>query len=59
MVDGISKGLLTFEIEEGMDAIEIHANEQGLQDLIERLLRLKNSLRGKSSEHEHLITPNW
>jgi|WetSurMetagenome_2_1015567.scaffolds.fasta_scaffold648069_1 hypothetical protein len=55
----MSNKLLTFELTEGMDAIEIHADQQGLQDLIDRLLRLKNSLPGKSSEHEHLMTPNW
>jgi len=43
----------------GRDSIEIHANEPGLQDLIEILLKLKNSLPVKSSEHEHLMTPSW
>jgi hypothetical protein len=51
--------LLTFELAEEMDAIEIHVNQQGLQDLIDRLLKLKKSLNGSSSEHEHLMTPNW
>ncbi len=55
----MSNKLLTFEVAEDMDSIEIHANQQGLQDLIDRLLRLKNSLPGKSSEHEHLMTPAW
>lgn len=51
--------LLTFEIAADTDAIEIHADRQGLQDLIDKLLRLKNSLPSKTSEHDHLMTPSW
>jgi hypothetical protein len=51
--------LLIFELAEEMDAIEIHANQQGLQELIDRLFKLKKSFNGSSSEHEHLMTPDW
>lgn len=46
--------MLTFELNETEDTLEIHADAQGLSELIGALRRLQQ--RGG---HEHLMTPNW
>ena len=47
--------MLTFELNPSQ-TIEVHVNEEGLQDLIEVLRRLNAS---PSSEHVHLMTASW
>ncbi|TRD14440.1 Imm32 family immunity protein [Palleronia caenipelagi] len=46
--------LLTFELCENGDEVEIHLNDEGLSNLINYLVRLK-----KSRDHEHLMTEEW
>jgi len=46
--------LLTFEINEKQESIEIHANAQGINALIEQL---KKTIQ--TSDHQHLMTKDW
>jgi hypothetical protein len=46
--------LLTFELSNDIQEIEIHGNEKGLRkliEIIERTIELKT--------HDHLMTPSW
>lgn len=50
--------LLTFELIPDGDEVEIHCDQQGLEEL----LRLLNGLANSESplpKHEHLMTPSW
>lgn len=46
--------LLTFEMTEKNNAVEVHFNDQGLNELIELLKRTK-----EHRDHQHLKTPEW
>lgn len=46
--------LLTFEICDDGDELEVHLNEAGLSNLLKYLGRLQ-----KSYDHEHLMTDEW
>ena len=48
------KYLLTFELSEDGNELEIHCDDSGLEELIRVCQRLKQS-RG----HDHLMTPSW
>lgn len=50
----MSKPLLTFELTQTGDTVEIHADLVGLTRLIKTL---QNVL--ERGEHEHLMTPRW
>lgn len=50
----MSNKLLTFEVNEDCDQIEIHGNQEGFLELIEALNRVMSG-----SQHEHLMTPAW
>lgn len=50
----MSKKLLTFEYNDTDDKVEIHANELGIEYLIEQLEELL-----KNKNHLHLMTPSW
>jgi hypothetical protein len=50
--------LLTFEMSKDRDSIEIHANEEGIRDLIYYLQRLAGGT-SPPPKHEHLMTPEW
>lgn len=49
-----SDALLTFELTEDGDEIEIHGDRDGLLSLIAMLKKVVDY-----SEHEHLMTPSW
>jgi len=45
--------LLSFELSQDNDELDIHCDEEGL-------IRLKQALSNlQSSQHEHLMTPSW
>lgn len=46
--------ILTFELSEDGDELDIHCDEQGLNMLIQSLHRLSNA-----NQHEHLLSPSW
>ena len=46
--------LLTFEINDAMESIEIFANAEGVAELI---CFLELALR--TNDHQHLMTPDW
>ena len=46
--------LLTFELDESGECLEIHGNKEGLQELINTL---KQAL--EADDHMHLMTPSW
>ncbi len=46
--------ILTFELLEGKDQLELHCNEEGLVLLIECLTKVL-----RTGEHEHLMTSSW
>jgi hypothetical protein len=50
----MSDKVLTFELNQNSDEIDIHGNEQGFLELIETINRVISS-----SQHDHLMTPNW
>jgi hypothetical protein len=50
--------LLTFEISKDRDSIEIHANEEGIRDLMYSLQKLAGG-KSTSPKHDHLMTPEW
>lgn len=49
-----NKILLTFEITQDGDEVEIHGNKEGLLGLIASLKKVIDF-----GEHEHLMTVNW
>ena len=49
-----TKVLLTFELIPSGDVVEIHANKEGLAQLIEMLQRVL-----QHGGHDHLMTPSW
>ncbi len=52
----MSSKILTFEVPQGGSQVEIHGNEEGLQELCRIIQRL---LKAHGNEHEHLFTPEW
>ena len=46
--------LLTFEVKEGCDEIEIHGDEAGLLYLVELISKVI-----KYRQHDHWMTPSW
>ena len=50
----MSELLLTFELSEPGNTLEIHMNEEGLSLLIDRLQRIP-----KHDGHDHLMTAKW
>lgn len=46
--------ILTFELCDDRDELEIHFNEIGLRNLLQYLQRVEKSL-----DHEHLMTEEW
>ena len=50
----MNKLLLTFEINDKQESIEIHANALGIHVLIEQLQKAL-----KTSDHQHLMTDEW
>ena len=48
--------LLTFELSEDGDELEIHCNNRGLEELLRVCQRLEGS---RGNDHEHLTTPSW
>lgn len=50
----MNEKLLTFEVNEDCDQIEIHGNKQGFLELVEVISKVVSG-----SQHEHLMTPAW
>ena len=48
--------ILTFELDNEREVLELHLNEAGASELIEILETLK---RNSLQDHEHLMTPSW
>lgn len=48
--------LLTFELNDDGDMLEIHGDRKGLEYLAERLLELAKE---QSADHVHLMTDDW
>jgi hypothetical protein len=48
--------LITFEIDQSCETLEIHLNDEGLDELVRRVERLRSS---SESGHDHLLTPAW
>jgi hypothetical protein len=46
--------MLTAEVNEKLQTIELHVDEEGLNNLIERLRSLK-----QYDSHAHFMTPSW
>jgi hypothetical protein len=52
----MSNRLLTFECDGQRQVVEVHANQEGLDYLIEALSRLRDSA---IPDHIHMMTPAW
>jgi len=50
--------MLTFEVVSEGDEIEIHADKQGMKDLIYYLKRMLDS-KSKLPNHDHLMSNSW
>lgn len=50
--------LLTFEKSQDGESLDIHLDEQGLDDLLAYLTRLRDGSTNLP-RHEHLMTPSW
>ena len=50
----MSSPLLTFEINEEQESVEIHADADGIAALIRWL-----ELASRTNDHQHLMTPEW
>jgi hypothetical protein len=50
----VNNPLLTFEINDTLESIEIFADKQGIKELIRWL-----ELVLKTQDHQHLMTPEW
>jgi len=48
--------MLTFEWDKASEKLEIHADNEGLQELVKQLEKL-GSVKG--NEHLHLMTKDW
>ena len=55
-MDQKSEKILTFELVKNGKELEIHVDNNGLQELIETLIELKNA---KGKTHDHMMTPSW
>ena len=53
------KFLLTFEQDERKDVLYIHADLNGLENLIDELNKLLESARKSGKDHIHLMTEEW
>jgi len=53
------KFLLTFERSEHPEEIYIHTDLNGLENLIDELTKLFNSVQKGKSDHTHLMTEDW
>lgn len=50
--------MLTFELTQDGDEIEIHCNQEGLSSFLTVLHRLADAQSGLP-KHDHLMTPSW
>ena len=48
--------MLTFEWDNDSEKLEIHADDEGLEELIKKIKKLKST---KGNEHVHLMTEKW
>lgn len=51
--------LLTFELNEQKNVLDIHTNLNGLENLIDELTKLLKSAEKGVNDHTHLMTEDW
>jgi hypothetical protein len=55
----MSDYLLSFELNEDKDQLQIHADENGLRLFIKQLGNLLTQTKDGHFNHDHLMTPEW
>jgi hypothetical protein len=53
------KCLLTFEKDKNAETVFIHADEKGLDVLINSLEKIRNKIKNRELEHDNLMTEDW